>query len=57
MAVVMQDQLAQTLPLTMTLLEDSDPTLSGYTQDEVNEFALRSLEKRLKVIGVPFILG
>ena len=56
-AGVVQDQLAQTLPLTMTLLEDSDPTLFGYTREEVNEFALRSLSKRLKVIGIPFMLG
>jgi ribonucleoside-diphosphate reductase beta chain len=54
---VIQDQLTQTLPLTMTLLEDSDPTLSGYTREEINGWALRSLEKRLKVIGVPFVLG
>lgn len=56
-AGVIQDQLTETLPLTMTLLEDSDPTLSGYTRDEINTWALRSLEKRLKVIGVPFLLG
>jgi ribonucleoside-diphosphate reductase beta chain len=56
-AAVVQDQLTQTLPLTLTLLEDSDPTLSGYTREEINGFALRSLEKRLKVIGIPFNLG
>jgi hypothetical protein len=41
----------------MTLLQDSDPTMFGYTQDEVNAFALRSLDKRLRVIGVPNPLG
>ncbi|HEV3233491.1 MAG TPA: hypothetical protein VG329_02955 [Candidatus Dormibacteraeota bacterium] len=51
---VIQDQLNQTLPLSLTLLEDSDPTVSGYTQDEVTTWGMRSLEKRLKVIGVPF---
>jgi len=56
-AGVIQDQLAQSLPLSLTLLEDSDPTLVGYTREEVNEWALRSLEKRLKVIGVPFLLA
>ena len=54
---VIQDQLAETFPLSFTLLEDSDPTLSGYTREEVNEWALRSIGKRLKVIGVPFMLG
>ena len=53
---VAQD-VAQTLPLSMTLIEDSDPTMFGYTREEVNAWALRSLEKRLKVIGVPFLLG
>jgi ribonucleoside-diphosphate reductase beta chain len=56
-AGAIQEQLAETLPLSITLLEDSDPTVSGYTREEVNEWALRSLEKRLKVIGVPFVLG
>jgi ribonucleoside-diphosphate reductase beta chain len=51
-AGVVQDQLNQTLPLSMTLLEDSDPTVSGYTQEEVMAWSMRSLEKRLKVIGV-----
>ena len=54
---VILDQLAETFPLSFTLLEDSDPTLSGYTREEVNEWALRSIGKRLKVIGVPFMLG
>jgi ribonucleoside-diphosphate reductase beta chain len=54
---VIQDQLNQTFPLSFTLLEDSDPTLSGYTREEVNEWALRSISKRLKVIGVPFGLA
>ena len=54
---VVQDQLMQTLPLSMTLIEDSDPTMFGYTQDDVNAFALRSLDKRLKVIGVPNPMG
>ena len=54
---VITDQLMQTLPLSMTLLQDSDPTLFGYTQDEINDFALRSLDKRLRVIGVPNPLG
>ncbi|MEA2646472.1 MAG: ribonucleoside-diphosphate reductase beta chain [Chloroflexota bacterium] len=56
-AAVVQDQLAQTLPLSVSLLEDSDPTVSGYTREEVNEWALRSLDKRLKVIGVASPLG
>jgi len=54
---IIQDQLAETFPLSFTLLEDSDPTLSGYSREEVNEWALRSIGKRLKVIGVPFMLG
>jgi ribonucleoside-diphosphate reductase beta chain len=54
---VVQDQLAQTLPLSLSLLEDSDPSLFGYTREEVNNFALTSLQKRLRVIGVPFVLG
>jgi ribonucleoside-diphosphate reductase beta chain len=54
---VIQDQLNQTFPLSFSLLEDSDPTLSGYTREEVNEWALRSISKRLKVIGVPFALA
>jgi len=56
-AAVIQDQLNQTFPLSFTLLEDSDPTLSGYSREEVNEWALRSISKRMKVIGVPFALG
>ncbi|HEY8739151.1 MAG TPA: ribonucleotide-diphosphate reductase subunit beta [Candidatus Dormibacteraeota bacterium] len=52
---VIQDQLEQTFPLTLSLLEDSDPTLSGYSREEVNEWAVRSVQKRLKVIGVPFL--
>jgi ribonucleoside-diphosphate reductase beta chain len=56
-ADVIQDQLAQTFPLTLSLLEDSDPTLSGYTREEVNDWALRSVQKRLKVIGVSFMGG
>ena len=54
---VIQDQLMQTLPFSMTLIQDSDPTMFGYSQDEVTEFALRSLDKRLKVVGVPNPLG
>jgi ribonucleoside-diphosphate reductase beta chain len=54
---VVQDQIAETLPLSLTLLEDSDPTLFGYTREQVNDFALTSLQKRLKVIGIPFLLG
>jgi ribonucleoside-diphosphate reductase beta chain len=56
-AGVVSDQVMQTFPLTLTLLEDSDPTLSGYTREEVNAFALGSLQKRLKVIGIPFMVG
>jgi ribonucleoside-diphosphate reductase beta chain len=56
-AAVIQSQLAETFPLSFSLLTDSDPTLSGYTREEVNEWSLRSIEKRLKVVGVPFILG
>ncbi|HEV3232482.1 MAG TPA: hypothetical protein VG245_09545 [Candidatus Dormibacteraeota bacterium] len=56
-AGVIQDQLAQTLPLSITLLEDSDPTLFGYTRPIVNDFALGSLRKRLKVIGVASPVG
>jgi ribonucleoside-diphosphate reductase beta chain len=54
---VIGDQLMQTLPLSITLLEDSDPTLFGYTREQVNEFALNSLRKRLRVIGVPSPVG
>lgn len=53
-AGVIQAQLAETFPLSFSLLTDSDPTLSGYTREEVNEWSLRSLEKRLKVVGVAF---
>lgn len=56
-ASVVQDQISQTLPLSLTLLEDSDPSLFGYTREDVNNFALTSLQKRLRVIGVPFMLG
>ena len=56
-AAVIQDQMAETLPLSMTLIEDSDPTVNGYSREEVNDWALRSLEKRLKVVGVPLVLG
>jgi ribonucleoside-diphosphate reductase beta chain len=54
---VIQDQLLQTLPLSITLLEDSDPTLFGYTREQVNDFALTSLRKRLRVIGVESPVG
>jgi ribonucleoside-diphosphate reductase beta chain len=54
---VVHDQLMQTLPLSLTLINDSDPTLFGFTQEQVNEWALRSLDKRLRVIGVPNPLG
>jgi ribonucleoside-diphosphate reductase beta chain len=50
---VITDQLMQTLPLSLTLISDGDPTLFGFTQEEVNDWALRSLDKRLRVIGVP----
>jgi len=53
-AGVVTDQLNRTLPLSLSLLEDSDPTLFGYTREEVNEFAMRSLEKRLRTIGVNY---
>jgi ribonucleoside-diphosphate reductase beta chain len=56
-AVVVHDQLMQTLPLSLTLINDSDPTLFGFTQEQINEWALRSLDKRLRVIGVPNPLG
>jgi hypothetical protein len=32
---------------------DSDWELLGYTGQEVNEFAFKSLSRRLKAIGVP----
>jgi ribonucleoside-diphosphate reductase beta chain len=54
---VITDQLMQTLPLSMTLISDGDPTLFGFTQEEINDWALRSLDKRLRVIGVPNPLG
>jgi ribonucleoside-diphosphate reductase beta chain len=54
---VITDQLMQTLPLSLTLISDGDPTLFGFTQEEVNDWALRSLDKRLRVIGVPNPLG
>jgi ribonucleoside-diphosphate reductase beta chain len=54
---VVTDQLMRTLPLSMTLINDSDPTLFGFTQEQINEWALRSLDKRLRVIGVPNPLG
>ena len=56
-AGVVHDQLMQTLPLSLTLINDSDPTLFGFTQEQINEWALRSLDKRLRVIGVPNPLG
>jgi len=54
---VITDQLMQTLPLSLTLISDGDPTLFGFTQEEINDWALRSLDKRLRVIGVPNPLG
>ena len=54
---VITDQLMQTLPLSMTLISDGDPTLFGFTQEEINDWALHSLDKRLRVIGVPNPLG
>jgi ribonucleoside-diphosphate reductase beta chain len=54
---VITDQLMQTLPLSMTLMNDGDPTLFGFTQEEINDWALRSLDKRLRAIGVPNPLG
>ena len=48
-ADVVPDQVNQTLPLSLSLIEDSDPTLFGYGKEEVTEWAMRSLEKRLEV--------
>jgi ribonucleoside-diphosphate reductase beta chain len=53
-AAAITDQVNQTLPLAISLIEDGDPTLFGYTREEVNEWALNSLAKRLKVIGVNY---
>ena len=55
----MQDKLAELLPVAAAVLvpKGADPfqewTLLGYTSTEVNEFAFKSLSRRLKAIGVP----
>jgi ribonucleoside-diphosphate reductase beta chain len=55
----MRQKLHELLPVAAGVLvpkgrDPSQPwTLFGYTSDEVNEFAFRSLSRRLKAIGVP----
>ena len=55
----MQDKLQELLPVAAGVLvpKGQDPTqpwmLLGYTSEEVNEYAFRSLSRRLKAIGVP----
>ena len=58
MAKVMQDTLQELLPTAAAVLvpagkDPDDWTLLGYSSEEVNEFAFKSLSRRLKAIGVP----
>ena len=59
LAARMQSTLQDLLPIAAGVLvpKGKDPTqpwtLLGYTSDEVNEFAFKSLSRRLKAIGVP----
>jgi ribonucleoside-diphosphate reductase beta chain len=56
---VFQNKLQELLPLAAGVLvppgedPDSEWELLGYTSQEVNEFAFKSLSRRLKAIGVP----
>ncbi len=54
-APLIQRTLVECLPLISDTLNPPDPryiTDFGYTQDEVMEFALDSLNKRLRAIGI-----
>ena len=54
----MQETLAELLPVTAGVLvppgqDPEDWSLLGYSSDEINQFAFKSLSRRLKAIGVP----
>jgi ribonucleoside-diphosphate reductase beta chain len=54
-APLIQRTLVECLPLIMGTLEPPDPryiTEFGNTQDEITEFAMNSLNKRLRAIGI-----
>ena len=59
MADVMRDKLTALLPTAAAVLvpagedPESDWELLGYTSQQVNEFAFKSLSRRLSAIGVP----
>jgi len=59
LADAMREKLQMLLPVAAGVLvpKGKDPsqpwTLLGYSSDEVNEFAFKSLSRRLKAIGVP----
>ncbi len=58
LAEVMQSTIQELLPTTAGVLvpagQDPDNwSLLGYSSDEINEFAFKSLSRRLKAIGVP----
>ncbi len=58
LAEVMQSTIQELLPTTAGVLvpKGQDPenwSLLGYTSDEINQFAFKSLSRRLKAIGVP----
>jgi ribonucleoside-diphosphate reductase beta chain len=59
LARAMQDTLAELIPIAAGVFvppgtpEGEDWTLLGYSSGTINEFAFKSLSRRLKVIGVP----
>jgi ribonucleoside-diphosphate reductase beta chain len=55
----MQEKLQTLIPVAARVLvpkgqnPDEEWTLLGYSSQQVNEFAFKSLTRRLKAIGVP----